>query len=114
MSSFLGGWPLIPEEHCHINLPRDSIPYVDLKDGPTPFMERNLQTKIIRLVSNFYAASLKGPVDDGIIAEHNLLLYEEVIQCLPPVFKLFDADTSCYPSWLRFGIRFDRYVEYAT
>lgn len=97
MSTFLGRWPLIPESYCDVDLPRDNLQTVTLDNGSlSPFTDRFLHTKAARLMASFVASpsSDHERTDPEMVSRRMSLFQAEIIDCLPPAFRLRDPDTS--------------------
>lgn len=94
MSIVLGRWPLIPEKRCNVSLPRDSFRNANSDiNCPNVFCERNLQIRLSMIASEVLATDCGKPSADPVVVETNVKrLQEDLIDTLPPAFRLVDAD----------------------
>lgn len=99
MSTFLGRWPLIPEDHCDIDLPHDNIQAVTTSPNIlTQYTDRLFQAHIARFLSHTMGSKAwkKDQYDLATVA-HNLQLFEEnIIRQLPSAFAVTNPDRSWY------------------
>lgn len=96
MSIVLGRWPLIPEKRCNVSLPRDSFRNTNSDiNSPSVFCERNLQIRLSMIASEVLVADCGKSSTDPVTVESSAKrLQEELIDTLPPAFRLVDADES--------------------
>jgi len=95
MSIVLGRWPLIPDQRCTVSLPQDVFGTTDLSNGDAPnvFCERRLQIELARIASDLLSSNNgKSPIEPAIMDRHMKKLKAELIDKLPPAFRLSDAD----------------------
>ena len=94
MSVILGRWPLIPEQNCTASLPNGIIgTQISDVDAPNVFSERGLQIKLTKISFTLLTSNDGKPsTDPVIIGKHTRRLKEELLDELPPTFRLYDAD----------------------
>ena len=91
MSTVLGRWPLIPENHCTVSLPQEMIGASIMPDGDAPniYCERRLQIDLAKIASNTLSQNSGKPcTEPGIIDKHMETLKTDLIEKLPPAFRL--------------------------
>ncbi|KAH8697821.1 fungal-specific transcription factor domain-containing protein [Talaromyces proteolyticus] len=97
MCTFLGRWPLIPEDHCDISLPHDSIQAITTTpEVLTHFTDRLYHIHVARFISKTMGSkSWKMDQYDPVVVAQNHARFEKEILCkLPRALSLTMADTS--------------------
>ena len=95
MSIVLGRWPLIPDQRCTVSLPQDvfGTPNVSHEDAPNIFCERRLQIDLTKIASDILSSNNgKTCTEPATINEKMEMLKVELIDKLPPAFRLDDPD----------------------
>ena len=95
MSIILGRWPLIPDERCTVSLPHDIFGTTNFSDvnAPSEFCERRLQIKLTKIASDILTSNGgKPPTEPAIIDKNMKRLKVELLDKLPPAFRLYDAE----------------------
>lgn len=96
MCIILGRWPLIPDQRCTVSLPHNAVgnPASDV-NAPDTFCERRLQIELTKLASELLScADGKQPIDPNIIDKHMERLNADLIDKLPPAFRINDPERS--------------------
>lgn len=95
MSIVLDRWPLIPDQRCTVSLPQDMFgtPDVSHEDAPNIFCERRLQIDLAKIASGILSSDNgKTCTKPAIINEKMEMLKVDLIEKLPPAFRLDDHD----------------------
>lgn len=95
MSTILGRWPLIPDQFCTVSLPHEVFGSNIASDdkAPNAFCERRLQIELAKIVSEITSPSnSKPPMEPAIIDENMKKLEVELLDKLPPAFRLHEVD----------------------
>ncbi|KAH8800388.1 fungal-specific transcription factor domain-containing protein [Xylogone sp. PMI_703] len=97
MSTFLGRWPLIPENYCYVELPRDTLQTVATHSYQlTPFTDRLLHIQTTRLMTAIVSAP-NWKVDNTCpesVRRQAKYFQENIVDRLPPAFMLESPDTT--------------------
>ncbi|KAL8813214.1 MAG: hypothetical protein Q9200_000443 [Gallowayella weberi] len=94
MSIILGRWPLIPDERCTVSLPHavDNNTAPDI-NAPDTFCERKLQIQLTKLAAELLSSTDgKQSRDPVVIDNHVNRFYAELIDTLPPAFRIHDPE----------------------
>ena len=95
MSVVLGRWPLIPDQRCTVSLPQYvfGTPDVSHEDTPNRFSERRLQIDLAKIASSILSSKNGKPcIEPATIDEKMEMLKVDLIEKLPPAFRLDDPD----------------------
>ena len=95
MSVVLGRWPLIPDQRCTVSLPQYvfGTPDVSHEDAPNRFSERRLQIDLTKIASSILCSNNGKPcIEPATIDEKMEMLKVDLIEKLPPAFRLDDPD----------------------
>ncbi|KAL9001252.1 MAG: hypothetical protein Q9188_005505 [Gyalolechia gomerana] len=94
MCIILGRWPLIPDDRCTVSLPNQTVgtSASDI-NAPDTFCERRLQIRLTRLASELLSSTNgKQSRDPTVIDKHIRRLKSELIDNLPPAFRINDPE----------------------
>jgi len=97
MSTFLGRWPLIPETYCDVGLPKDSLQAITTAPYLlTPYTDRLLHIQATRLMTIIMASPKWNTEkrDAEAVLRYSKHFQEELVDQLPPAYRLTDPDTS--------------------
>lgn len=97
MSTFLGRWPLIPEDNCDIDLPHDNIQAVTTSSSIlTQYTDRLFQVHVARFLSHTMGSKewKKDQYDHVTVAQNIQYLEENIIRQLPSAFSVTNPDKS--------------------
>ena len=94
MSIILGRWPLIPDQHCTVSLPHDMIGSTTSDaNAPNVFCERRLQIELTKIACDLLTyKDGKHSTDLTVVDRHIERLKVELIDKLPPAFRICDPD----------------------
>jgi hypothetical protein len=95
MSTFLGRWPLIPEDHCDIDLPHDNIQAITTSPNIlTQYTDRLFQAHVARFISHTMGSNAwkKDQYDHALVAQSIQLFEENIIRRLPPALSVINPD----------------------
>lgn len=90
MSTFLGRWPIIPDQVMCISLPHDSFRLIGASSqAPTTYTARVIEVKIVRFLSDLKSSTAQNLDDiESLTASYAERLQKEIIDLLPPAFHL--------------------------
>ena len=97
MCTFLGRWPLIPEGHYDVDLPRDNLQAIITSPYHlTPFTDRLCHIKLAQFMQHSMSSFSwkKDQHNPHVIAQLAQRLDEDIISHLPPAYRLIGPDTS--------------------
>lgn len=97
MCTFLGRWPLIPEGHFDVDLPHDNLQAIITSPFHlTPFTDRLYHIKLAQFMqSSMSTFSWKRDQHNPhVIEELTQKMEDDIINHLPPAYRLTDPDTS--------------------
>lgn len=96
MCSFLGRWPLIPEEHCDVDIPHDTIQVVTTSPVQlTGFTDRIFHIRAARFISSTMGTRAwiaKHQYDPVMIDRYVQRFQTELLDLLPPSLRLLRPD----------------------
>lgn len=97
MSTFLGRWPLIPEDHCDIDLPHDNIQAITTSPSIlTQYTDRLFQVHVARFISHTMGSKAwkKDQYDPAAVAQCIQLFEDNIISRLPSPLSVTNTDKS--------------------
>lgn len=94
MCIILGRWPLILDDRCTVSLPKQTVgTSASDVNAPDTFCERRLQIWLTRLASELLSSTDGKPSrDPTVIDKHIRRLNSELIDKLPPAFRINDPE----------------------